>query len=123
MNEKTNIYGLKLLISEDTITWDDHGVILELPTRRMPRNRYIRPKIHCGGVTSTDKHIKLFLYTYKSCKIEYFTKEILIKEIISNKNNLLTDIYWCKYFKRKKKTFIIFNSERKRYNTIFFSTR
>jgi hypothetical protein len=119
MNEKTKTYGLKLLVSEDTITWDDYGIILKLPSKRMPRNGYIRPKIHCGGINSTDTHIKLYLYTYKSNEIEYFTKEILITDLFSNRNKLLLNIDDSKYFSKKKTKYVIFNSNKIKYNKIF----
>lgn len=75
-NEKTKLYGIKLLLTNDTKVWRDAGIIFELPTAKMPRNGYIRPKIHCGGITSDEsQEITFFFYKYKERNsIEYFRK-------------------------------------------------
>ena len=82
-NEKTKLYGIKLLITHDTKNWKDAGIIFTLPIAKMPRNAYIRPKIHCGGITS-DKYgrITFFFYKYKERNnIEYFKKTYLFSNL------------------------------------------
>lgn len=83
-NEKTKLYGIKLLLTKDTKTWRDAGIIFMLPTAKMPRNGYIRPKIHCGGITSSEKNGKIIFHFYKYKErnsIEYFNKTYLWNEL------------------------------------------
>lgn len=84
-NKNTKIYGIKLLITRDTKSWSDAGIIFSLPTGIMPRNKYIRPKIHCGGITS-DKSGKITFsfYKYKETNnIEYFNKTYFWNELFN----------------------------------------
>lgn len=83
-NEKQNIYGIKLLVTTDAYTWKDIGILFELPTGKMPRNHYIRPKIHCGGITSDSNGcITLYFYKYKEKnKVEYFCKTYQWHELV-----------------------------------------
>ena len=64
-NEKSRNYGIKLLVTRDTKTWRDAGILFLVPTEKMPRNQYIRPKIHCGGITSNSEEGKITFYFYK----------------------------------------------------------
>jgi hypothetical protein len=84
-NEKKKLYGIKLLLTNDTKVWRDTGIIFQLPTAKMPRNGYIRPKIHCGGITSDEnRKITFFFYKYKERNsIEYFRKTYLLNHLFN----------------------------------------
>lgn len=82
--KKNPFYGIKLLVSHDALNWKDKGILFKLPTGRMPRNGYTRPKIQCGGVNSDDKgNITFFFYKYKCRdKLSYFHKTYKFDTII-----------------------------------------
>ena len=80
---KTKLYGIKLLLTKDKNMerWRNYFM---LPTAKMPRNGYIRPKIHCGGITSSEKNGKIIFHFYKYKErnsIEYFNKTYLWNEL------------------------------------------
>lgn len=84
-NEKEKIYGAKMLISKDTIEWDDLGLLFNYPPSRMPRQRkkYSRPKINCGGIFSdSNGNITFYFYIYKQYNtISYFSKTYKFDDI------------------------------------------
>ena len=84
-NQKQNIYGIKLLISQNGIQWRDAGLLFKVPKGIMPRNHYIRPKIHCGGVETNDRDGRITLYFYKykeKNNIQYFSKTYRWEDLI-----------------------------------------
>lgn len=84
-NENSKLYGIKLLLTSDAKIWKDTGIIFNLPTDKMPRNGYIRPKIHCGGINSDDSgKITFFFYKYKQRNaIQYFQKSLYWKDLFN----------------------------------------
>ena len=83
-NKEKDIYGTKIFISKDSINWKDLGILFYLPTSRMPRNGYIRPKVQCGGIFSEKNgDISFYFYLYKQRnKLFYFSKTYKFDEII-----------------------------------------
>lgn len=77
-------YGIKLLVSTDAINWKDKGILFKLPSGKMPRNGFTRPKVQCGGINSDDKgNITFFFYKYKCRnKLFYFHKTYTFDTII-----------------------------------------